>query len=209
MGYSRHLSVQDRYRLVGRPGALWPLRTASATQAGADAVLSVEELRAELGLFGDTSQDALVVRARDAAVGTVERILGYPIMPKSVTEYFAGWASRLLLSIRGGSGHAVNYQAQAGQQSALASSAWHLDESDHVPALAFQPVPVHELSEVVAGPVSVAYQHSPAQDFQFAAVRQSVVMLVQACYFNRMGQGIPEMAMMAARSQLDPFRRSL
>ena len=148
---------------------LGPVRPAFTRVTGLtaeNAHLELEELRAELGLFGDDSQDALLTDLALAATERIGEMVGGTLAAVPVQDFFPRLPAgdRLILSQAGvldGTDVAVHLRTRAKPdvETELASAdTWTLDTSTRKAGLFFhRGAAVPELSDRHENPVRVEY----------------------------------------------------
>ena len=195
-------------------------RPHSTTGTPTDATTLLQSLkltRSELGLFGDTSSDELVVEMLLEAQGLCAEVLGVPIVvPGQVTDRYRAWARRYELSpgwpVPTGT-PTVHYH-DAGHLLQDFAGAVRWDLTGYRPAVILpgdEDRP--ELSPLVAAPVEVRWPlalvvGSPVYEAVLATIR-----MVVGSAFEARGQGEMDMHRGSARSlavrMLNPHRPEL
>ena len=168
-----------------------PVRSTWAPVSEEPHLLTAENIRNELALYDDTSQDDLVLDYELHARTRVEAILGMPIRETTVTDHYEGFADRLVLSHgwKTDAAPVVKYHDTAGVAQTLAAAAWLFDGTGEAPAVVVvDPAEVHSR---LAAPVNVAWvSRVPVGAPVLEAARQAARIIVASLYEHR-GTGIP------------------
>ena len=163
-----------------------PAHTTRTPTAGAAPFISTENMRAELGLYSDDSQDGRIARAVDAATAYVERALNRSLRQVDIVDWYPPGVTCLVLSERQAELPITVrvFSSSASSRELAAGEDYDLD------AISISP-PVLQLHEAPAGvlnfrnPVQVSYKSVLVDDARLAPVtRQAVQMLAQSYLEN-------------------------
>ena len=178
-----------------------PVMQPGMTRRGASEglVLGADGLRSFVGLFSDTSMDAVLEEISGAAQELVGAYTGIPLGGTPVEDFFPPAPSGrvLLLSQRGrlaAGSVAARYVGQDGTDQDIATTALYVDETTEPPRITLlDAAPAAELYNPHAqNPLVIAYKMADFGGFGQDSMRMTITEIVQVLYFARGEGNVPD-----------------
>ena len=196
---------------------LYPARTIETPST--DLVVTIADLRKKANLGGDTTFDAELTAAANAAQEWVSKFLGYSVPASTRTDYFEAWARRFALSVEPSLSNSLTVKTQPGNttfstltdpiDAHVAGQKCRYDLSGGVVSLTQAGVDAAggvELSGFVSNPISIAYTATALNNAGKAAVKEATLNLAHAMY-GELALEPSENSLRIAALLLEPFRK--
>ena len=184
-----------------------PINTVVTTEALASAV-TIQEMRNQLGLFTDTSQDDLLNALGVSATEYVGTLIGTYLEQTTLQSNFTQFEERLDLNQRNVNFvNSVSYVDNTGTTVNVASSEYILDNTGLTSNVVFRDIPDATLSELHTAPVMVGYSvFQNQQGVLNPEIRRAVLLIVQD-WFEKRGPGSVSDFTVATRAALNLLSR--
>ena len=173
--------------------------------------VALADVRVDLGLFDDTSDDDTILAKLLAADEEVALVLGQPVATRGVVDYFGGWSGKLMLTgpgVGSGSSVAVTYIDADGDAQTLDADLVTLDADGVEAALSIDDSAFSlALSSKVRAPVRASYMAGLQSAFRGYRVALEAIRLRTRQLYNAAGPNgeIPDDR--PIRKMLEPFAR--
>ena len=184
------IHAHSRWLYRNYPEVVRPAVTVRAALDPTNPYLTVTELRDEVGLFADDSQDELLAEYLLYATERVEEMIGQTLPARATTDRYACAGARLALSSPGvlaGTAVAVNARlAGSGATLTDVTHGWHLDPGPSPAHLVFTEQPNVD-RDGYAMPVEASYTSGIDDTYPVGReqVRQALRYVVSVLYERR------------------------
>ena len=184
-----------------------PINTVVTTEALASAV-TIQEMRNQLGLFSDTSQDDLLNALGVAATEYIGSLIGTYLEQTTLQSNFSGFEGRMDLEQSNVTFiNSVSYIDDSGMTQTVNSTDYILDNTGTSSNLAFSTVPEVTLSLLHTAPVMVGYSvFQNQQGVLNPEIRRAILLIVQD-WFEKRGPGSESDFTVATRAALNLLSR--
>lgn len=177
-----------------------------------DDLITLQEIRDDLGLFNDDSQDSSIKGYLRTSLRECEKILGVPVISRNVTNYYPSFAKRMELSQEVPDSDfaivSVSYRNANLVATNVDTTNVHHDYSAGRSALLFlDPKLPDDLSEDIANPVEIVFSGAGirAGNEAIDSVRQALKWHVNLLYFQRASADVKQYAIDHIEAILDSF----
>ena len=176
-----------------RHNASRPARSTRAALSPENPYIEMSELREEVGLFGDTSQDALLLDYLLSATERIESLVGRPIPARGSNDYYRNAAPRVALSASGVSVDTIKvfgYLPDADAESEL--TGWYVDPSTDPMEIVFpETIP---LSTRFNLPLRIQYDAGVTDAYPLGReqIRQALRYCVSVFFESKGTTGLPD-----------------